>query len=148
MSGRWIWGLAATCLLAGLGVAQGVDSGGLFDRLDANKDGVITRDELPARAQRRLDRSGAGSLTREDFERFRARRLQARQRGLLTQKGGELTQEQRQLRRDRFGALRELRLTHPEVSRQLREMRRERLERRMQRHPARKQQPNQPLRSI
>ncbi len=130
------------CLLAGLGVAQGVDSGGLFDRLDANKDGVITRDELPPRAQRWLDRSGASSLTREDFERFRARRLQARQQR------GELTQEQRQLRADRFGALREFRLTHPEVSRQLREMRRERLERRMQRHPARRQQPNQPLRSI
>jgi hypothetical protein len=142
MSGRWMSGLAATCLLAGLGVAQGVNSGGLFDRLDANKDGVITRDELPARAQRRLDRSGASSLTREDFERFRARRLQARQQR------GELTQEQRQLRADRFGALREFRLTHPEVSRQLREMRRERLERRMRRHPALERQPNQPLRSI
>ena len=148
MSGRWIWGWAATCLLSGLGVAQGTTSGGLFERLDKNKDGVLTRDELPPRAQWRLDRSGVmsrsgrSSLSREDFDQFRARRMQARQQR------GELTQEQRQLRADRFGALRQFRLTHPQVSRQLRELRRERLERRMQRPPARKQQPNHPLRSI
>jgi hypothetical protein len=141
MSGRWTLILAATCLVAGTGRSQDGRSGTLFDRLDANKDGVITRDEMPPRAQQRLDRSGRRSLTREDFERFRARRMQARQRG-------ELTQEQRQLRADRFGGLRQLRLTHPEISRELRELRRQRRDMRLQRDPARRQHPNQPLRSI
>jgi len=141
MSGRLMLAVAGTCLLAGVGMAQGVRSGGLFDRLDVNKDGVITRDEMPPRAQQHLDRSGKDAVTREDFERFRARRMQARQ-------GGELTQEQRQLRADRFGALRDFRLMHPELSRQLREMRLQRRELRLQRQPAPRRQVEQPLRSI
>lgn len=54
------------------------DPGQMFDRLDRNKDGKLTKDELPEPAKERLqrlfERVGKDELTREDFLRSMERR--------------------------------------------------------------------------
>ncbi len=49
----------------------GPDAGAFFDRLDANKDGKLTKDELPERAAERImqaDADGDGEVTKEELE--------------------------------------------------------------------------------
>ena len=48
----------------------GPDAGAFFDRLDANKDGKLTKDELPERAAERImqaDADGDGAVTKAEF---------------------------------------------------------------------------------
>jgi Ca2+-binding EF-hand superfamily protein len=70
-----IAGIACVALLVCVVVkAADDDNAALFDRLDANHDGQITADEVPAeqrglfdRLLRRADRNGDGKLSREEF---------------------------------------------------------------------------------
>lgn len=146
--------LAATFMLAGTGLAQGVGAGQRFERLDANRDGRIQRRELPERAQRRLERLGQvrnesrQGVTREQLDRFRAERRQTRERlEAQGQRRAERFQAQGERRAERFRALREMRRSKPELFRELREFRRQTRER-SPLHPERAAPPRAPRRSI
>lgn len=73
---RWSrWGLLSMCCVAGALAAEGESSAELFDKLDANKDGQITAEEVPEehrahleRLLRKGDKDENKSLSKDEWE--------------------------------------------------------------------------------
>ncbi|MFO1007343.1 MAG: EF-hand domain-containing protein [Planctomycetaceae bacterium] len=73
---RWSrWGLLSMCCAAGALAAEGENSTELFDKLDANKDGQVTAEEVPEehrphleRLLRKGDKDENKSLSKEEWE--------------------------------------------------------------------------------
>ena len=73
---RWSrWGLLSMCCAAGALAAEGENAAELFDKLDANKDGQITSEEVPEehrphldRLLRKGDKDENKSLSKEEWE--------------------------------------------------------------------------------
>lgn len=73
---RWSrWGLLSMCCAAGVMAAEGDNPAELFDKLDANKDGQITSEEVPEehrahldRLLRKSDKDENKSLSKEEWE--------------------------------------------------------------------------------
>lgn len=76
---------------------------GLFERLDSNKDGVVTRAEVKAEAERHfdaLDVNHDGTITQSDRDALRTSRLDERFANMDTDKNGQIS-------RAEFGAAHE-----------------------------------------
>jgi hypothetical protein len=126
---KWTWALVGACVLAGMGWAQEPVQGKegpqaeparrggppqelpLFERHDADRDGVLTRDEVPERGQAWFDRLGKERITREEVEQYRAqmrgqgRAGQGRQagQGQQNRQGRQSGQGQQRQQRQRAG---------------------------------------------
>lgn len=88
----------------GGGRGQQGDPGQFFDRLDTNKDGTLTLDEVPERAKRMvkplLERAGKDSVTREEFLKMsRQRGGEGGRPGAGSRPGGSESTEPGQRRR-------------------------------------------------
>ena len=106
-SRHWTAALLGACVMAGMSWAQEpvqpkpeqrqsegpLQEAPLFERHDANGDGVLTRDEVPARGQFWFDRLGKDRITREEVEQVRAR---MREQGRAGQGRGAGRQQVRQ----------------------------------------------------
>jgi len=86
---HWTMAVMAACVMAGATLAQGAGPGpgsgpqgtGLFERFDTNGDGLLSRSEVPPRAQRLFDRLGKDQITRQEVEELRSQIRQGQQLG-------------------------------------------------------------------